>query len=294
MTANFVHVDVFAEVPFSGNSLTVFLDPPALSSRQLLTITQEFRHFETAFVWPHETDPQRFRARIFDLVEELPFAGHPLLGAAAVMHRAQRIKAGAKWMIDLSGRSLSVSTRWDNDRIWAWMDQGEPWFHDSIVGGEEVAGAFGLKAADLDPSLPIATVSTGLKYLVIPVRRDALAKARIQSDITPLVNKFGAQFAVLFDNQALEIRHWNNDGLIEDVATGSAAGAIGAYRMRYCRARSGQIFGLNQGRFAGRPSVILVQPVGNAAKVQSVQVGGAVCFVAAGRLETVPGHESTE
>ena len=81
----FMHVDVFSRTPFNGNSLAVFPNSSALSTDQMLRITQELRHFETIFLEPTE-QPDRVRARVFDLVEELPFAGHPIIGAAAVLH----------------------------------------------------------------------------------------------------------------------------------------------------------------------------------------------------------------
>ena len=77
------HVDVFAPRPFSGNSLTVFLDAGSLHRSQMMRITQEMRHFESIFLSPAGA-ANTFDAQVFDLTEELDFAGHPLLGAAAV------------------------------------------------------------------------------------------------------------------------------------------------------------------------------------------------------------------
>lgn len=86
MTAlDYLHVDVFAPHAYAGNSLPVFIDASDLDGRQMLTVTQELRHFEAIFLTPTD-DAQRYRARIFDLFEELPFAGHPLIGAAAALH----------------------------------------------------------------------------------------------------------------------------------------------------------------------------------------------------------------
>ncbi len=97
-----------------------------------------------------------------------------------------------------------------------------------------------------------------------------------------------AQFAVLLDEVALEVRHWNNDGLMEDVATGSAAGTVGAYRLRYGLTRGGELFMLNQGRFTGRPSILRVQPEGTPEAVQMVKVGGDVVLLGRGVLEVLP------
>jgi trans-2,3-dihydro-3-hydroxyanthranilate isomerase len=86
----------------------------------------------------------------------------------------------------------------------------------------------------------------------------------------------------------VEVRHWNNDGLIEDVATGSAAGTVGAYRLRHGLAAAGKTFLLNQGRFTGRPSTLRVLPEGTARKVENVKVGGDVALVGRGTLEVLP------
>jgi trans-2,3-dihydro-3-hydroxyanthranilate isomerase len=141
---------------------------------------------------------------------------------------------------------------------------------------------------DLDPHLPMEVVSTGLRYLIVPVRLGALARARITSDITELLRGANAQFAVLFDESAVEVRHWNNDGIIEDVATGSAAGTIGAYRLRHGLVRGGDTFILHQGQFTGRPSKLRVLPEGSANRVETVKVGGDVSFVGHGIIEAVP------
>jgi trans-2,3-dihydro-3-hydroxyanthranilate isomerase len=84
----YVHVDVFASRPYTGNSVAVVQDPPTLTDHQLATITLELRHFETIFV-DSGADPAELQARVFDLAGELPFAGHPVLGAAAVQHMSE-------------------------------------------------------------------------------------------------------------------------------------------------------------------------------------------------------------
>src|SRR5260370_41496207 len=131
-------------------------------------------------------------------------------------------------------------------------------------------------------------VSDGLRYLIIPVPGGALGGDGIQSDITELLRSVNAQFAVLFDEASLEMRHWNNDGIIEDVATGSAAGTVGAYRLRHALARGGEGFVLNQGRFTGRPSTLRVQPEGTPEAVRTVKGGGDVAILGRGALEGLP------
>jgi PhzF family phenazine biosynthesis protein len=123
-----------------------------------------------------------------------------------------------------------------------------------------------------------------LRYLIVPVREGALGRARIVEDLTALVTSYGAEYAVLLDEAGLEVRHWNNDGIVEDIATGSAAGAIGAYRLRHGLVAAGESFELHQGRYVGRPSVLRVTAHGDPARVRDVTVAGAVALVGHGFL----------
>jgi trans-2,3-dihydro-3-hydroxyanthranilate isomerase len=284
---DYVHVDVFAPRPYAGNSLPVFLDCEGLEADQMQAITRELRHFESVFLTATKS-PRTFRVRVFDLNEELPFAGHPLIGAAAALHHSSEQGSTATWSFELIERTVSVDTARTASGYFAALDQGHAHFGAEPVNRAEVAVAFGLDVRDLDCDLPLAVVSTGLAYLIVPVTSAGLARARIRSDITALVRAAGAQFAVLLDESRREVRHWNNDGVLEDIATGSAAGTIGAYRLRHCKARSGARFDLEQGRFVGRPSRIEVEPHGSPGEVASVRVGGNVAIVGRGMLESLP------
>jgi len=281
------HVDVFSQSPFGGNSLPVFPDARDLSADQMLRITQELRHFEAIFLQPtaHEDTVQ---ARIFDLFGELPFAGHPIIGAAAVLHERSGARDPRGWRFALHGRTVEITTHVTPTGFYGLLDQGAPQFLGSPEDRAAVARAFQLAPTELADDLPMEVVSTGLRYLIVPVRPGALAHARIASDITELLRGFGAEFAVLLDEAAVEVRHWNNDGVVEDVATGSAAGAIGAYRLRHGLVRAGAAFVLNQGQFTGRPSRLRVLPEGSAERVESVKVGGDVSFVGHGVIEARP------
>ena len=224
----------------------------------------------------------------FDLFEELPFAGHPIIGAAAALHHLSNNTADQLWTFDLAEKSVTVSIHQTANGYFGLLDQGAASFLGETDLRDEIACAFNLSRHDLHSDLPLAVVSTGLRYLIVPVRSDVLSRARITADITALVHGVGAQFAVLLDEAALEVRHWNNDGVTEDVATGSAAGTIGAYRLRYCGAQTGDSFTLNQGRFVGRPSQLIVEPYGTAENVHSVRVGGDVAIVGHGSLVALP------
>jgi trans-2,3-dihydro-3-hydroxyanthranilate isomerase len=288
----FHHVDVFTASAYAGNSLAVFVDPPPLTTGQMRRITGELRHFETIFV---RTGADAVPARVFDLLDELDFAGHPVLGAAAVLHNLGDTppEVERRWTFTLAAGTVVVSTRGHVDgHVSALLDQGRPEVVSRPAAADRpaIAEALGLTGADLDESLPPEVLSTGLRYLVVPVRdAAALAAARISH---PAFDRFlaglGAQFAYVLDATALEGRHWNNDGLLEDVATGSAAGCVAAYLMRHGRADHGVELSLAQGRFVGRPSRIAITAYGTAEAVERVTVGGDVTVVGTGRLHTLP------
>lgn len=227
---------------------------------------------------------------MFDLLEELDFAGHPLLGAACVMHELHGGEAPESWSFVLGVKTVRVDTERRGGGFVAVLDQGRPEFLGEVGADRaaEFARALNLDPNDLDPGLPLEVVSTGLRYLILPVRR-GLERARIVArDFAALLAGVGAQFAYVLDAAAFEGRHWNNDGLVEDVATGSAAGTVGAYLLRHSRTEAGLEFVLHQGRFLERPSRIRVRAEGRPDSVETVLVGGDVSMVGRGRLDAPP------
>ncbi len=284
------HVDVFSRVPFSGNSLAVFPNSENLTKEQMRRITEEMRHFESIFL-ESEADDKTFRARVFDLDRELDFAGHPILGAAGAMHlssdSALKIE---EWKFVLNNKTVTVRTEDVGGYYSALLDQGQPEFIRSVETerAAEFAAALNLEAANLSRELPLEVVSTGLRYLILPLA-NGLEKARIVNrDFENLLASVGAEFAYVLDVNNLEGRHWNNDGIIEDIATGSGAGCVGAYLCKHRRVPAGKEFILKQGRFAGRPSQIRVLPAGVSDNVKSVLVGGDVTIVGSGNLRVLP------
>jgi trans-2,3-dihydro-3-hydroxyanthranilate isomerase len=283
------HVDVFAPGPFSGNSLTVFPNAGSLHRSQMFSITQEMRHFESIFL-SSTGEPNTFDARVFDLVGELDFAGHPLLGAAGVLHSCLCTRDEAVWTLQLRAKTVKVRTERTREGFRALLDQGRPEFFGEVPSTcrEEFAAALNLQAGQLSRDLPLEVVSTGLRYLIVPIE-EGLEEARImRADFEGFLRTLNAQFAYLLDVQKLEGRHWNNDGVMEDIATGSGAGTVGAYLTRHGRIPAGAEFVLRQGRFLGRPSEIRVRSEGTSAEITRVQVGGDIALVGHGTLDAVP------
>ena len=287
------HVDVFAPRPFCGNSLTVFIDARSFHCSQMLRITQEMRHFESIFLSPAEV-PNTYHAQVFDLAGELDFAGHPLLGAACVLHSRFNIRGRAVWTFALRTKTVNVTTDRVGDAFRALLDQGRPEFLGEVSSTRqaEFAAALNLEVDQLSRNFPLEVVSTGLRYLIVPIE-SGLDRARIvRADFEALLRTIGAQFAYVLDVRELEGRHWNNDGVMEDIATGSGAGTVGAYLTKRGRITAGEECILRQGRFLGRPSEIHVRSEGTPDEIVRVQVGGDVVLVGRGWLDALPETEA--
>jgi trans-2,3-dihydro-3-hydroxyanthranilate isomerase len=282
----FRHVDVFTDVPFTGNGLIVLFGSAAGARAQaLISLTAELRQFELIMV-DIQPEAGRVPARIFTADEELPFAGHPVIGAAAALH--ERYAAGEParhWVFVIAGREIAVRSRRTAGYYDAEMNQGSPTVNPPL-GRQEAApfaNALGLSAADLH-GLPMQVITTGLPYLIVPVA-GALGRARIVvKDFEERLASVGAKFVYVFDPDQREGRSWDNAGVVEDVATGSAAGPAAAFLAAHGLVARDETVLINQGRFLGRPSVIAVTPDGTG----DLWVGGPVAPVARGVVDRLP------
>jgi PhzF family phenazine biosynthesis protein len=275
-------VDVFAREPLSGNGLSVFLLDAELPASMMQRITQEMRQFETIFLRP--LGASAFDARIFTMEEELSFAGHPVLGAAAAMHaefHASAEVAGLEFVIH--GRSIAVTSRRDRETYLAEMDQGEALLDEAVPQAKiaPLLEALNLRTEDLAADLPLQVISTGLSYLIVPLGAN-LERARIvAAGFEALLATVGAKFVYVLDVERREGRTWDNDGRVEDIATGSAAGPAAAYLVAHGLALHDEVITIAQGRFLGRPSELQAIVRGDRA---GVIVRGRVCLVGDGTL----------
>lgn len=283
-TLPFWLVDVFAREPLTGNGLGVFLLNDDLPTYTLQRITQEMRQFETIFL-RRIGETSKFSTRIFTMEEELLFAGHPIIGAAALMH-AELLATDSVAHLGFvtAQREISVISRREDSTYSAEMDQGV-----ATVGvpiqleqNDELVRALNLSSPDLAPGLPLQVVSTGLPYLIVPIRANLERAQIVVRNFEALLTSVGAKFVYVFDVGRREGRTWDNDGRVEDIATGSAAGPAAVYLVTHGLAKSGEQLVLSQGRFLKRPSELHATVRGGS--VLSVTVRGQVCFVGSGTL----------
>jgi trans-2,3-dihydro-3-hydroxyanthranilate isomerase len=270
------HVDVFSRRALRGNGLVVVLNAASLPAAVMQDVTREVRQFETAFLTDMDLTGGSARLRIFTEDEELDFAGHPVLGAAAVLHTLLPVSGAEQaWALAVAQRTVAARTRGAAGWIDATMDQGVPHFGPAIAGEPRRAysDALNLAPGQLHSALPMQLVSTGLPYLIVPVQ-DGLERARISHPrFEELLAAIGAKFVYVLDPDRPEGRTWDNAGRIEDVATGSAAGPAAGYLMHHGVRPPGEPLLIHQGRFTGRPSTIEIRPEPDGRPVAPVASG---------------------
>jgi trans-2,3-dihydro-3-hydroxyanthranilate isomerase len=280
-TIPYYHVDVFTDQPFSGNGLTVFTEAEGLSEAAMLKLTQEMRQFESIFL--QRIDSDKVRARIFTCQEEMDFAGHPILGAAAILHDLYQPAAEkATWTFILNKKPVSVVTEKKNQFYSAIMNQGKVGFGKELNAAETalLLDCLSLNPDDLYPGCYPTVVSTGLPYLIIPLQKNGFgAKIRVP-DLEERIRQWGAMFIGILEIPTLRIRSWDNEGIVEDIATGSLAGPAGAYLVKHGFQKPDSIIQINQGGNLGRPSELFVEARISNEELTDVYVRGNVCKVA--------------
>ena len=280
--------DVFSKVPLAGNPLAVFLDARGLTDAEMQTLARETNLSETTFIFPREASVEAargVRVRIFTREQELPFAGHPVLGTAMAI-RSHLARPPAALRLDLNAGIIPVD--FDNSG-YGEMLQPEPVF----AGAHEVAavaGLLGLAVADFDTAFPIKNISTGRPNLLVMLKSlDAVKRAQV--DWAAAARYFAAGdkqrgFYLLTretEHKTSRVHARKPTRAGDDPVTGSAAGCAAAYLVDQGLAKSGERVVIEQGSEVMRPGELYVSAVKVAAGVTQVRVGGYAVRVFEGR-----------
>jgi trans-2,3-dihydro-3-hydroxyanthranilate isomerase len=289
---HFVQVDVFTSQRLQGNPLMVFTDARGLSDLEMQALARETSLQETTFVVPRDTAveaQQGVSVRIFTPDEELPFAGHPTLGTAAVL-RSLRLPAGminatdvspSTIVLDLKVGRVPVSFRQDVDGMFGEMQQVSPLFG-QVHNRRAVADALGVDASEIDPDLPIQTVSTGLPFAIVPFKRLNTLQSlhldfqRVYGYLRRQQNPAVDFYYISRDTGDVKVRlrARSIDPIGEDPATGSAAGCTSAWMVKYGVAKPDETVLIVQGVEIKRPSKLFVRSSTSGINVSNVRVGG--------------------
>jgi trans-2,3-dihydro-3-hydroxyanthranilate isomerase len=298
----YLHYDVFTDRRFEGNQLAVFHDARGLSDEQMQAITKEMNFSECTYVLPPEAPGTDVRMRIFTPGTELPMAGHPVIGSTFALAELGVIKPGqASFVFGLGVGPTKVELAWDGTRLsFAWMDQGLPKYKEPVSSREDIIAAVGLKKSAVEETgLPIEEISCGNAFLIIPVKsRKAVDRAEADlAAMRKLKSAFpGGHVGALFfstdtdDGGAVAYSRMfaPGAGVVEDPATGSAAGPLGCYLVRHRLVgpdRLNDMVNL-QGVAMGRPSRLHMRiALDESATVTRVQVGGKAVRIGEGSLD---------
>lgn len=179
-THPFLLLEVFAASPGSGNLLPVILDADDIPDEWMALVALRMRQSETSFVQTATDASATYRHRIWTVVEELPFAGHPSVGSAVAV-ALQRGESTATYtqQTRVGVQQLDVTIADDRRSGHAALHQA-PLELGPVVDPTGLLVAFGLDPVDAHPGLPAQVVSTGLPALVVPLRDiAALGRARM-------------------------------------------------------------------------------------------------------------------
>jgi len=280
----FIQLDVFTDRAFAGNPLAVFPEAEGLTDERMQQIAREMNLSETVFVLPSEKEDVLRRLRIFTPSSELPFAGHPIVGAwnclarEGVVPLPENGNGHVQLKHEVGIGVLPIEIDFKNGApVSVTMTQGKFEIRSEIEDSQEqadIARSLGLAREDLDETLPIQAVSTGNTMLLVPIRslRD-LGSCRpnqnLLDDIFEGSDVFrGGTGCYAFTRETIEIgaarahaRFFVGMGIGEDPATGSAAGPLGGYLVHHGATRVEPVNGvykfvIEQGDFINRPSRI--------------------------------------
>ncbi len=293
----FRQIDVFTSKPLSGNPLAVVLDADHLDETMMQRVAVEMNLSETAFVLKPTTPDADYRLRIFTPKRELPFAGHPSVGTAFVLFQEGRfgdICEGITVHQEVGIGILPIEISPPSDEPLIMMTQGEPVGLGNIENIDRLSECLECRLGDLSYSqLQPRISSTGLRQLMVP-----LGHPEILSSLTPNLTMLAGLERDLditgvcvfaFENPtSVRVRFFSPEsGIPEDPATGSAAGALGAYlaaqgalEVTDGRAR----MTVSQGVEINRPSLIEVAVGVNGTVPAWVKIGGHCVSVLKGKL----------
>ncbi|MFW9984667.1 MAG: PhzF family phenazine biosynthesis protein [Candidatus Odinarchaeota archaeon] len=298
ITLPYVQTSVFVDdrYAFGGNQLATFWEAKAnaqISTEIMQGIALEMNFSETTFIEPSKLEDCTAKVRIFTPALEIPFAGHPTLGTAFVLkHKGLLSPSVTKANLELGIGVIPVE--YTSPAV-VRMNQPKPQYLDKFANRAAIAKTVGLPESVIATDYPMQYVTTGHPFLIVPITSlDAVQKAEPNASLImqTLKDQLSAEITLL----STETVNTDSDvhvrmfapgaGVLEDPATGSAAGPVGAYVEHHNLLRrdtKGQPIIIEQGYEMRRPSQLIAQVVWEK-EPTNVLVSGKVKLIAEGNF----------
>ncbi len=289
----FYIVDVFTERKYAGNQLAVFRNVGDLSTIQMQQFAKEMNYSETTFILSEEPRQGGYDVRIFTPEKEIPFAGHPTLGTAFILQNQIIQQPVDAVILNLKLGQIRVSINYKKNQVQSlYMKQIAPEFSGTF-NAKTVAETLHLHEEDIDRNFPIQEVSTGLPFIIVPLKSlDAIQRASIDlPKFKSLVNDIESKAVLMFctetynDENDLNARVFADlYGVPEDPATGSANGCLAGYLVHNRYYKSDKInIRVEQGYEIGRPSLLYLIAEEKMGSI-NILVGGKAVLTATGQF----------
>ncbi|NUK55263.1 PhzF family phenazine biosynthesis isomerase [Streptomyces lunaelactis] len=258
----------FSSDPEGGNPAGVVLDASGLGDADMLSIAADLGYSESAFLSAPPAglggEPGRaFTIRYFSPKAEVPFCGHATVATAIAL--GERIGSGDLLFATRAG-TVPVTVSEEGGTLRAALTTVEPHSEDiADVDLAEALAALDWPAADLDPPLPPRIAFAGARHLVLAAAtRERLADLAYDFErLEALMRRLDLTTVQLVWRESENVFHVRDPfpvgGVVEDPATGAAAGAFGAYARELGLVPEAAVLTLHQGEDMGRPGVLTVE-----------------------------------
>ncbi len=291
--ADYHLLDVFTDTPYRGNQLAVLIDPPEMSDAAMQSVAAEFNLSETIFVSSPTSEDGSWPTRIFTPGAELPFAGHPTVGAAVALAHLGLIDNDCV----LAERAGDVAVTVDRDGpvVRATLRSPRLPEHLDVADPEVVTGVLGLGLDDLERDEGPTGWSSGVGFVIVPLRDvDTLGRCAVDVDrwARELVGTGPDHLYPIVvdpdDPTRVRARMFAPGmGIVEDPATGAAASAAAGHLLSRSTEAGPFAWTIEQGIEMGRPSTIEVSVRVEHGQLHDVHVGGPAVMVGHGTI-TLP------
>lgn len=240
-----------------GNPAGVVLEAEGLTEEKMQQIAKEVALSETAFVTGGENGI--FQVRFFTPVQEIPLCGHATIASFGCLFQKGRIKEGSYTQETKAG---TLGIRVEKDGL-VWMEQA-PLIKEEVLLGERILKSLSLKEEDIDWEYPPAILSTGVRDLFIGVKDEQRLEACVPN--FEEIEKISMEKETV-GYHVYTVRSQRGDGvsrnfaplygILEESATGTSNGALGAYLVSLSQREKNQVLTMWQGIWMNEPSQIL-------------------------------------